>query len=146
MRDGVAQLPAAAMMPVMRKRWRWIAALCVAAVVVTGVMAWVLYFGPEGQPQRWTVVTTGWGHCGTNVQIVANYCEVHGTFRNDGGTGADRQVQASDGSYGDVYTYTALFEPMPNETCGALLDAKTHQGKTVTVSSSAFGVQERTTS
>lgn len=131
---GMARLLATAMMPAISKHRRRIAIAGGLVVVIIGAASWVLYFGPEGQPQHWSVVSTGWGKCGSNVQIAANYCEVHGTFRNDGGTGADRQVQASDGSYGDVYAYTALFEPMPNETCGALLDGKTHHGKTVTVS------------
>jgi hypothetical protein len=38
------------------------------------------------------------------------------------------------GAFGDVYSYTALFEPTPTMTCGALLDPKTHHGQSVTVS------------
>jgi hypothetical protein len=43
------------------------------------------------------------------------------------------------GAFGDVYTYTALFEPTPTQTCGAPLNAKTHHGQSVTVSCAVTG-------
>ncbi|HSS92412.1 MAG TPA: hypothetical protein VLR46_00320 [Candidatus Dormibacteraeota bacterium] len=108
-----------------------------ALVLLAAVASWVFYFGPDQVPQQWVVVSTGWGHCGTNVQqgvSAVNTCEVRGTFRNDGGTAPNRYVPSSMGAFGDVYSYTALFEPTPTQTCGALLDPKTHHGQSVTVS------------
>jgi hypothetical protein len=118
--------------------WQWVArhrGRIFAAIVVIGVAAWILYFGPEHGPQHWDEVSTGWGRCGTAQQglISWQYCYVNGTFRNDGGTGADRFLPASDGTYGDVYAFTALFKAGLSETCGAPLDAKTHHWQTVTV-------------
>jgi hypothetical protein len=45
------------------------------------------------------------------------------------------------GAFGDVYTYTAFFKPTPTETCGALLEAKTHHGQSVTVSCAVTGLE-----
>jgi hypothetical protein len=105
-----------------------------ALVVAAAVASWVFYFGPDQVPQRWVVVSTGWGKCGTN------FCEAHGTFRNDGGTAPNRYIPTSVGAFGDVYAYTALFEPTSTDTCGALLDAKTHHGQSVTVSCAVMGL------
>jgi hypothetical protein len=114
---------------------------------MAAVASWVFYYGPDSEPQRWVVVSTGWGHCGMTMQqgiSVSNSCEVHGTFRNDGGTAPNRYLPTSVGAFGDVYAYTALFEPTPTETCGALLDAKTHHGQSVTVSCALTGVDRIT--
>jgi len=46
------------------------------------------------------------------------------------------------GAFGDVYAYTAFFEPTPTETCGASLNAKTHHGQSATVSCSVTGAMD----
>jgi len=123
-----------------------VVALGSALVLIAAVVSWVLYFGQDQVPQRWVVVSTGWGRCGTNVEQGAsgsNFCEVHGTFRNDGGTAPNRYIPTSVGAFGDVYAYTALFEPTPTETCGAPLDSKTHHGRSVIVSCTVTAADTR---
>ena len=116
-----------------RPSTKWIVAAGGALVLLAAVALWVFYYGPDQNPQRWVVVSTGWGRCGTNA------CEVHGTFRNEGGTAPDRYLPSSMGAFGDVYSYTAFFEPTPTQTCGASLNAKTHHGQSVTVSCAVTG-------
>jgi hypothetical protein len=123
-----------------------IVALGAVLAFVAAVASWAIYFGPDQMPQRWVVVSAGWGRCGTAVQqgVTLSFCEVRGTFRNDGGTAPDRYLPSSTGAFGDVYAYTALFMRTPTDTCGVLLSAKTHHGQSVTVSCAVIGLVHAT--
>ena len=118
----------------------------IVAILAVGVVVANVYFIPEQAPQHWVTVSTGWGSCGTANQGIISwqFCHVKGTFRNDGGTGADRSLPTTDGTYGDVYAYTALFKVGDSETCGAPLDSKTHHGQTETVDCVVAGLNTTT--
>ncbi len=120
--------------------------LIVVAIVVVGLASWIAYFGPDQGPQNWVVVSTGWGRCGTATQqsISWRYCYVHGTFRNDGGTGPNRNLPSKEGTYGDVYAYSVLFRTSSSQTCGAQLDSRTHHWQSVSVECVVAGLNPTT--